>query len=139
MIKLKVAAVLTKALDHAFPEEHILSLLETPKHEHLGDVAFPCFTLAKLFKKSPATIATDLKEKLTDPWIDRVEVIGGYLNFFMKQDVASSHILQHVLDANKSYGSMQAKNETIVIDYSSPNIAKPFSLAIFVQRLSGTH
>ncbi|MEK4565511.1 arginine--tRNA ligase [Alkalihalobacillus sp. FSL R5-0424] len=128
MIKLKVAAVLTKALDHAFPEEHILSLLETPKHEHLGDVAFPCFTLAKLFKKSPATIATDLKEKLTDPWIDRVEVIGGYLNFFMKQDVASSHILQHVLDANKSYGSMQAKNETIVIDYSSPNIAKPFSM-----------
>lgn len=129
MIQLHIATVITKALDNKnYQVEDVLDLLETPKHPHLGDVAFPCFTLAKYFKKSPASIASELKDKLHDSWIDRVEVIGGYLNLFVKREIASSHILKDVLNAKEEYGSMPAKNERIVIDYSSPNIAKPFSM-----------
>ncbi|TSB45346.1 arginine--tRNA ligase [Alkalicoccobacillus porphyridii] len=128
MIHTQIAAVISSALKGLLSEHEVLQLLETPKQEQHGDVAFPCFTLAKHFRKSPAIIADELKVEVTSDLILKAEVAGGYVNFFVNQDKATEQILTSVLAEQDSYGSQPIKDEKIVIDYSSPNIAKPFSM-----------
>lgn len=98
-------------------------LVEVPPKQELGDYAFPCFSLAKELKKSPAEIAKDLAEKIK---IDGMQIksTGPYLNFFINNTDYVKNILQEVLEKKENFAKEDTKNKNIVIDYGGPNVAK---------------
>lgn len=105
------------------------SLIEIPPQPSLGDYAFPCFTLAKTLRKAPAAIAADLAGQLRGRLesIDRIEVVGGYLNFFLNRSRFIAGTIETVRTAGRAYGSAVTETERpVIIEFSSPNIAKPF-------------
>ncbi len=106
------------------------SYIEVPPSEEMGDLAFPCFSLAKTLRKSPADIARDLQSGLTsDDLIERIEAKEAYLNFFFVKNALMADVISEILRADEDYGKSSAGSEkTIVIEYSSPNIAKPFGI-----------
>ncbi|KXL54141.1 arginine--tRNA ligase [Anaerotignum neopropionicum] len=124
--KLEVARLLAKAAD--LPLEDALSTVEIPANKTMGDFAFPCFRLAKVFRKAPPMIAQEIVEKMEKAdFIEEIQVVGAYVNFFMQKGVYTQQILSKVLEEKESYGKSNiGHGKTIVIDYSSPNIAKPF-------------
>ncbi|WP_373368758.1 arginine--tRNA ligase [Peribacillus frigoritolerans] len=123
-----IAELISTALNNEMPASEIEKLMEKPKLMELGDVAFPCFTLAKKFKKSPQVITSEIAQQLNSTLIQEVNVVGGYLNIFVNQQMVTENVLQTILREKDQYGSMQTGQGNVVIDYSSPNIAKPFSM-----------
>ncbi|MCJ0571964.1 arginine--tRNA ligase [Enterococcus cecorum] len=124
-----VAKTLHQALSEHLTYEQIENLLEKPKYAEHGDVAFPVFSLAKIFRKAPQQIATDLVAQLDTTGYEKVEVVGAYLNFFMDKAQVSSQVLQEVLTQKANFGSQNiGQNKQVPIDMSSPNIAKPMSM-----------
>ena len=124
--KLEIAKLLAAAAD--IPVEDVLPAVEVPAKKEMGDFAYPCFRLAKVFRKAPPLIAKELIEKLEKPdYIAKMEVVGAYINFFMDNSIYTKQVLEKVLAEKENYGkSEEGKGKTVVIDYSSPNIAKPF-------------
>ncbi|KGR81883.1 arginine--tRNA ligase [Lysinibacillus odysseyi] len=119
---------LEQALEGQLNFQEIDELLEKPKYDHLGDVAFPCFSLAKKLRKSPQIIAAEVAGKLQKKLYKDVQPVGGYINIYYKQENEINRILNRILNEQKNYGSKHAVNANVVIDFSSPNIAKPFSM-----------
>lgn len=107
-----------------------IKLVETPPDEKLGDLAFPCFPLAKTMRKSPAVIAQDLAAQLSaDELIDHVDAVGGYLNFFYNRAAYIEDTVNAARSAGEDWGkSDMGAGKTVLVEYSSPNIAKPFHI-----------
>lgn len=124
--KMEVAGLLAKATELSL--EDTLNTVEIPGNKAMGDFAFPCFRLAKVFRKAPPMIAQEVAEKLDKPaFIDNIQVVGAYINFFVKKGIYAQEILSKVLAEKENYGKSDiGAGKTVVIDYSSPNIAKPF-------------
>ncbi|MFP9055219.1 arginine--tRNA ligase, partial [Enterococcus faecalis] len=109
--------------------EQVEQLLENPKSAEHGDVGFPAFSLAKVYRKAPQQIAADLAEKIDSANFEKIEVVGPYLNFFMNKELISKKVLQTVVKEKEHYGDSNIGNQgTVPIDMSSPNIAKPISM-----------
>lgn len=112
--------------------EEIREMLETPSDEAKGDVSLPCFKLSKKLRKAPAAISDELKASVegmeAKPVIvDRVASVSGYLNFYLKPEEIFRQVMTAILEKGDCFGSQTlGKGKTVVIDYSSPNIAKPF-------------
>ena len=106
--------------------EEIATFIEIPPKQELGDYAFPCFRLAKTMHKAPNLIAADIKEAIGDiDFLDKIDVQGAYLNFFVKKDIFVQTMIESALKDNFG-GSDEGADKVICIDYSSPNVAKNF-------------
>lgn len=104
-------------------------IVENPKDRKMGDYAVPCFILAKKASKNPFEMANFIKESIDQTNYEKIEVIGGYINFFLKKEVVAKKVISDILDLKENYGSNNSgEGKNIVIDYSSPNIAKPFGI-----------
>ncbi len=110
--------------------EEVERLLEIPPREELGDYAFPCFVLSKILKKAPPVIAKELAGQFkAGEVLSRVVAEGPYLNFFLNRGNYVKVTLTEIFQENQNFGGeISGRDKTIVIDYSSPNIAKPFGI-----------
>ncbi|HEM6145763.1 TPA: arginine--tRNA ligase [Streptococcus suis] len=109
--------------------EAIYNLLEKPKSSEMGDIAFPAFSLAKVERKAPQAIATDIVEKLDTTGFENVVATGPYVNFFLDKAAISHQVLTDVITEKDQYGKLNiGQGRNVTIDMSSPNIAKPFSV-----------
>ena len=105
--------------------------IEIPPNSDLGDYAFPCFKLAKDLRKAPPMIANDIKEniEIDESIIEKIDVVGGYLNIFINKETLVKTVLEEIAKENEKYGSSNiGEGKNVVIDYSAPNIAKPFHI-----------
>ena len=109
--------------------DSIVNLLEKPKKSSMGDLAFPTFSLAKTMRKAPQIIASELVGQINNSYFEKVEAVGPYINFFLNKSEISAQVLKEVIKKREDYAQAAiGQGRNIVIDLSSPNIAKPFSI-----------
>ena len=109
-------------------KEEIDQLLEIPKKSDMGDYAFPCFKLARVFRKAPNIIAENITSEINEKEyeiFEKVQNVGAYINFFFNKEAFAKKIIDTVSVENYGYSS-EGEGKTICIDYSSPNVAKNF-------------
>ena len=128
MFKQQIATQLAPLL--GWEEQQVVNALEIPPDNQLGDLAFPCFPLARELRKAPPLIAADLAARLElPPVVQQVRAIGGYLNFYLAPHQLAKQVLQAIATTGDRFGSSnQGAGKNVVIDFSSPNIAKPFGV-----------
>ncbi len=125
-MKNKVIDLLAQYID-GLSKEEIAAAIEIPPKSDMGDFAFPCFKLAKVYRKAPPMIAQELQSKIEQPdFLSEIRVVGGYLNFFVDKSQFSKQIVDNYLNATDFGSSTEGNGKTICIDYSSPNVAKNF-------------
>jgi len=123
--KVKIAELIKQHVD--LEVEAIEKLIEIPPKPEIGDYAFPCFQLSKVMRKAPNMIAEELKGLIDSEGFERIESLGPYLNFFVDKGVFAKNTLNKVLEEGDNYGASNiGEGKTVCVEYSSPNIAKPF-------------
>ena len=124
-----ISEVLSAQLSEHLTKDEIYNLLEKPKNKEHGDVAFPAFQLAKVFRKNPAEIASDIAGEFSSEIVEKVDVVGPYLNFYLDKGKVSAEVLDQIIANKGDYGKSDfGAGKNIPIDMSSPNIAKPMSM-----------
>jgi arginyl-tRNA synthetase len=125
--KQKIAAQISALLDGRMTAQEIYALLEYPPDPAMGDLSLPCFRLSKLLRQAPQAIAEQFMKELSDAVIERTESVSGYFNIFLNKRVMAESIVNAILREQDRYGAQTiGEGKTVVIDFSSPNIAKPF-------------
>ncbi len=134
-MKKRVVKILKKALKQKnikLKENEIESLLEIPPFADMGDYAFPCFFLAEKFKQEPSEIALEIREKIGNhPVMDfeDIQTSGAYINFFLNRKNMARKLVWEVLNQKENFGKTNiGKRKKIVVEFSSPNIGKPFGI-----------
>ena len=136
MLKLKktTAELLSRAVSEKFGDgilsaDEIFGMLEYPPDSSMGDIALPCFKLSRSLSNSPVKIAEALAEAVKCEEFDSVSALNGYLNFKISPTAFASRVVGDVISLGDKYGSPNnGQGKTVVLDYSSPNVAKPFHI-----------
>ncbi|KOP82680.1 arginine--tRNA ligase [Cytobacillus solani] len=128
--KMALADVLYDQLKDHLKKSKLLNMIEIPKFANMGDLAFPCFELANIYRKSPQNIALELVQNVElSNCFQNAVAASGYINVFLNKSEVSSRIIQEVISRKEKYGDINIGNQNVItIDFSSPNIAKPFSM-----------
>lgn len=125
----EIIAKKLKSQDIGLDSSEIYGLIEIPPQENMGDFSFPCFQLAKTLRKNPALIATELAAKLEDEDFVEIKNVGPYVNFFLDRAKFENEVINTIIDKKENFGrSDMGKGKTVVLDFSSVNIAKPFHI-----------
>ena len=141
--KLSIANEICGAAARAFggaelAAAEIAQALEIPPSVEMGDYAFPCFRLSKTLRKSPMMISDALAAEIHADYLGRVESVKGYLNFFIDRATYAEKVVEAVLEQSDTYGSDNSgAGKTVVLDYSSINIAKRFHIGHLSTTLIG--
>ncbi len=123
------AQQLYQACEEEVSFHNIMQRIELPKHDSLGDYAFPCFDLAKVKRMAPHQIAKELVTDIHESAFEKVEAVGPYVNVFLNKKMVGTEVISRVLNEGSEYGASNlGKGGAVTIDLSSPNIAKPFSM-----------
>ena len=125
----KIADILTPQIE-GLEKDEIMSMIETPADIKMGDYAFPCFKLAKLLRKAPPVIAKSIAESIgDDPMFEKVENVNAYVNMFISKEEFAHEVVSEAIEKGDDYGrSSIGGGKKVIVEYSSPNIAKPFHI-----------
>lgn len=127
--KREVAGVIAGAVENLTVED-IEKLIEIPPDSAMGDFAFPCFKLAAVYRKPPQKIAEEVAEKLQGAeGCSKIENVNAYVNFFLDRTSTAAEVITEVLTKGEDYGKSDlGANRPVIVEFSSPNIAKPFHI-----------
>lgn len=127
--KEKIAEILSNVVEGTDQKE-LEAMIETPADSKMGDYAFPCFKFAKILRKAPPLIAKEIAEKIQgETLFTKVESVNAYVNMFLNRETFVKAITQEVMEKGDAYGkSNLGEGKTVIVEYSAPNIAKPFHI-----------
>ncbi|MCT4605611.1 MAG: arginine--tRNA ligase [Marinisporobacter sp.] len=127
--KKEIADILSEKIEGLTTEE-ILDMMELPPNSQMGDFAFPCFKLAKIFRKAPNMIAKEIAESITEnDLFEKVENMAAYVNFFIDKATFAKSVVEEVIGKKDQFGASDlGKGKKVIVEFSSPNIAKPFHI-----------
>lgn len=126
--KEEIVKILDEKIENLTKEE-IRIAIEVPPNYDMGDYAFPVFSLAKVYRKNPAIIAKEMAESIESKYFEKVESKSAYINFFINKEALAETVIEEAKEKKDEFGKVNVgKNQNVVVEYSSPNIAKPFHI-----------